>query len=154
MNYYVYSIIGFSTLYIFKYELRKILSNLYNNIYYKFYNDMIINNTNIELVNCIEKHIIENNCNINNWIITYNDKKLRYKPGCGKYVINNIYFNIYDEYIILTTKNNNISDLKITLENIINKHYEEIIEVDAIDVSYVIPIFDVNQYYQNEKKGD
>ena len=65
MNYYIYSIIGFSTLYIFKYELRKILSNLYNNIYYKFYNDIIINNTNIELVNCIEKYIIENNCNIN-----------------------------------------------------------------------------------------
>ena len=96
----------------------------------------------------------QNNCNINNWIITYNDKKLRYKPGCGKYVINNIYFNIYDEYIILTTKNNNISDLKITLENIINKHYEEIIEVESMDVSYVIPIFDVNQYYQNEKKDD
>ena len=154
MNYYVYSIIGFSTLYIFKYELRKILSNLYNNIYYKFYSDVIINNTNIELVNCIEKHIIENNCNINNWIITYNDKKLTYKPGCGKYVINNIYFNIYDKFIILTTKNNNISDLKIKLENIINKHYEEIIEVETMDVSYVIPIFDVNQYYQNEKKDD
>ena len=154
MNYYVYSIIGFSTLYIFKYELRKIVSNLYNNIYYKFYSDVIINNKNIELVNCIEKHIIKNNCNINNWIITYNDKKLTYKPGCGKYVINNIYFNIYDKFIILTTKNNNISDLKIKLENIINKHYEEIIEVETMDVSYVIPIFDVNQYYQNEKKDD
>ena len=35
-----------------------------------------------------------------------------------------------------------------------NKHYEEIIEVESMDVSYVIPIFDVNQYYQNEKKDD
>mgnify|MGYP006417239051 CR=1 FL=1 len=154
MNYYIYSLIGFSTLYIFKYELKKILNNLHNIIYYKFYSNIIINNTNIELVNCIEKYIIENNSNINNWIITYNDKKLKYKLGCGKYVINNIYFNIYDEFIILTTKNNNINNLKITLENIINKYYEEIIEVDAIDVSYVIPIFDVNQYYQNEKKND
>jgi len=154
MNYYIYTIIGFSTLYIFKYELRKILNNLYNNIYYKFYNDIIINNTNIELVNCIEKHIIENNCNINNWILTYNDKKLKYKLGYGKYVIDNIYFNINDKYIIITTKNNNISDLKITLENIINKHYEEIIEVETMDISYVMPIFDVNQYYQNEKKNN
>ena len=154
MNYYIYSLIGFSTLYIFKYELKKILNNLHNIIYYKFYSNIIINNTNIELVNCIEKYIIENNSNINNWIITYNDKKLKYKLGCGKYVINNIYFNIYDEYIILTTKKNNISDLKITLENIINKNYEEIIEVESMDVSYVIPILDVNQYYQNEKKDD
>jgi len=119
MNYYIYSLIGFSTLYIFKYELKKILNNLHNIIYYKFYSNIIINNTNIELVNCIEKYIIENNSNINNWIITYNDKKLKYKLGCGKYVINNIYFNIYDEFIILTTKNNNINNLKITLENII-----------------------------------
>ena len=77
MNYYIYSLIGFSTLYIFKYELKKILNNLHNIIYYKFYSNIIINNTNIELVNCIEKYIIENNSNINNWIITYNDKKLK-----------------------------------------------------------------------------
>ncbi len=58
MNYYIYSIIGFSTLYIFKYELRKILSNLYNNIYYKF----VYKNTGYYY------NIVNNYYNINNFI--------------------------------------------------------------------------------------
>lgn len=152
-HHYVYGFLYTMTLYFFKDEIKKMIKNIYSCYYYKNYIEIIIKKENIKVSNCIEKYLVDNEICCQSLIVRYDEKneKLVYKPCDGIYKNEDIEYILNDnEIILMTNKKNSIRLLKNKINDIINKYYEEFINMEEIhnaDISYIIPRYNLDSEF-------
>ena len=127
----------------------KAFKNTIHNIYkyyyyYDYYIDIIIYNTqtNKDIREFINKHLIDNNICDKYYILNFDsvNKKYIYIVPFGSYFYDDIYYKITNKYICLTTQKQNTKTLIITkLDEIINKYF---VESKIVECSYVFPTFE------------